>query len=331
MSHSLPPAGRMPFFALSSISLLCGLLAATAQAASQAPASAAAKGRITPLAVQVTDSRLPPSQSKALTTKLSGIIDQVLQTPPLRDPHGFSLTRSIKIDPPLAGYPWHPARAEVVMIAQEIDLSTQPKPDANGAYMGRLEGPTFRIGINNLAALYSNLSSDDQALSFLNAPQSLRMQQGYPVFRVGMRDVILITPVGKQPYLVVSKAEYLQFLIDEDAAQTAQFGQPTSPRAKAYQARLAAAKTSLTTDTGKDPACASARLSDLFGDCGAADAAPYVRLNTAYFDHNQPQGSVQMVTISTPAEGGHGHPRLEPKFRAAAAALDLDAIRARLN
>ena len=67
------------------------------------------------------------------------------------------------------------------------------------------------------------------------------------------------------------------------------------------------------------------------GDCNASDAVPYVKVNTHYFERGLAQGSVQLVTISTPAEGGFGHPRLEPKFREAGAALDLDAIRARLD
>ncbi len=302
----------------------------TSTHATQDPASAAAKGRITPLSVQVTYP-LPAPQKTQMTAKVSALIDHVLRTPALKDPRGFSLTRSLKIDEPIKGYGWHPARGEVVMIAQDIDLSANPKPDANGAYMGRLEGPSLHIGINNLMALYANVFSDRDANDFLTLPLMRVSQQGYPVFRVGLRDVVLIAKPGKLPYVPVSKAEYLQSLLDAEAKSQAEFGPPTNPRAKAYQEKLFATKASLTAEDGAAPACASSRLSQVFGDCSEADASFYVRLNTDYFERGQGAGSVQMITIEVPVEGRDGHKRLEPRLRDAAGALDLDAIAALLD
>lgn len=306
-------------------------LFAHADVPAQDPASAAARGRITSLTVQVTYS-LPAAETKRLTAKASAAIDQVLQTPALKDPHGFSLTRSLKIDEPLEGFDWHPARAEVVMIAQDIDMSANPKPDANGAYMGRLEGPTFRIGLNNLRALYANISSDQGALKgFLILPMMRVSDQGYPVFRVGLRDVILIAKPGKLPYAPVSKAEYLQSLIQQEEDLHARFGPPSNPRAKAYYDRLLADRAALTPETGAAPACHSARLSQTFGDCSESGADFYVRLNTDYFERGKGAGSLQLLTVSVPVEGRDGHKRLEPKFRDAAGALDLNALSALLD
>ena len=46
------------------------------------------------------------------------------------------------------------------MIPQMINLEAGAKPDAEGAYMGRLEGPTFQIRFNSLTALYPNDNGD---------------------------------------------------------------------------------------------------------------------------------------------------------------------------
>jgi hypothetical protein len=150
------------------------------------------QGRITPLSVQVVGAQA--ASAKALTPKIGALIDRVLATPPLFQPHGFSLTRSVKIEAPPPGLsPDHPSTAEVVMIAQEIDLGAGAKPDASGAYRGRLEGPTFRIGVNDMTKLYANASwpDDDYAGAVQYLPIQRGTAQGFPVFRAGVRDVIL--------------------------------------------------------------------------------------------------------------------------------------------
>ena len=293
---------------------------ASAAHAVQDSASAAAKGRVTPLNVQVTYA-LPAAGTKRLTAKGAAITNLILKTPAFTDPHGFSLTRSLKIDPPLDGFGWHPARGEIVMIAQEIDLSASPKPDASGAYMGRLEGPTFRVRLNDLTALYANISDTQALTDALTLPMMRVSERGYPVFRVGLRDVILIAPSGRLPYTQVSKVEYLQSLIDAEAALEAQFGPSSNPKTVDYRRRLAAEKAAMTPVTGAEPACASARLSEIFGDCAAGDAAFYVRLNTDYFRREPGAGSVQLITVSVPVEGRDGHKRLEPKLRLTADSL----------
>ena len=72
-------------------------------------------------------------------------------------------------------------------------------------------------------------------------------------------------------------------------------------------------------------------LRQTFGDCAARDATFLVRPNLDYFDKGAPKTAVQLVAVSAPAEGGHGHKRLEPVMRAAAAAIDYRAIQAGLD
>lgn len=302
---------------------------ASPASAQQSAASAAAKGRVTPLSVQII-SGAPPAAAKALTSKIGALIDRVLAVPPLDQPRGFSLTRSVSIDAPPPGVsPDHPLIARVTMIAQSIDLESGAKPDANGAYMGRLEGPSFQLGINNMTALYANVTwADDD----YGAPQYLPLvrttQQGFPVFRVGVRDVILITKPGRKPYVHVTQAEHLESLIAESRASVAAY---PHPKAQAALDRQVAALTALSTQQRAAPACVSSRLSVPLGDCAAPHATFYVRLNRDYFDKGLPKSAIQLVTISTPAEGGHGHKVLEPKLRTAAANLDLRAIQAMLD
>lgn len=294
--------------------LTAGALAAASPAlAEQSPASAAAKGRIAPFSVQVIGA-LPPAEVKAFTAKAGTIVDKVLATPTLHQPRGFSITRSLTIDSPPSEQPQgQPFLGRVTMIPQMINLEAGAKPDATGAYMGRLEGPTFQIRFNNLAAIYPNDNGDR-----LDQPRDLPLKmasiQGFPVFQVGIRQVILIAKPGRQPYAPMTKGQYLDWLAKEIPGDT----------------RLAPTRASLTGPQLAAPACASSRLREVFGDC-AKGATPYVRLNPDYFDKGARKGAVQLVAISTPIPGGHGHKILEPKLKAAAAELDLASIQALLD
>ncbi|MCH8686136.1 hypothetical protein [Pedomonas mirosovicensis] len=298
----------------------------------QSAASAAAKGRITPLSVQVTDPALPVAARKTLTSKIDALVARVLATPALTDPRGFSIRRSARIDTLPEGFPAsHPARAEAIILPQEIDLEHGAKPDAAGAYMGRLEGPTFRIFINDLMAFYANAAGSDPVRDIQYLPLKTGSVQGFPVYRVGVRDVVVVTKPGREPFVNVTKGEYLQKLIDETRATIAEIGGTPHPKMQATLDEQTAALAALSPLERAEPACVSARLRQVFGDCSAADASFYVRPNLDYFDKGAPKGAVQLVAISSPAEGGHGHPRLEPRLRAAAAALDFQAIQASLD
>ena len=289
------------------------LAAATPAYAQQSPASAAAKGRVAPLSVQVIGA-LPQAEVKAFTAKAGTIIGKVLATPALHQPRGFSITRSLTVDsPPSDQVQSQPFVARATMIPQMINLEAGAKPDAEGAYMGRLEGPTFQIRINSLTALYPNDNGDR-----LDQPRDLPMKmtaiQGFRVFQVGIRQVILIAKPGRLPYRPMTKGEYLDWLAKEIPGDT----------------RLAPTRAALSGQLLAAPACASSRLSQLFGDC-ATGAAPIVRLNPTYFDKGVRKGAIQLVAISTPIPGGHGHKILEPKLKAAASELDLASIQALLD
>lgn len=296
-------------------------------------ASSVAKGRVAPVSVQVTDPTLAAPIRKAMSGKVEALMARALATPALSDPRGFSLTRSVRIHAPQDGLPVaHPARAEAIMIAQEIDLESGAKPDANGAYMGRLEGPGLHIHVNNLFALYANYSGGGTpAREIQYLPLTRGTLQGFPVFRVGLRDVVLVTKPGRNPWVHVTKGEYLQHLVNESRSAIVDIGGPPHPKMQATLAAQSTELAALSPQQRAEPACASSRLRQTFGDCAAGDATFYVRPNLDYFDPGAPKTAVQLVAISTPAEGGHGHPRLEPKLRAAAASIDYRAIQANLD
>lgn len=293
--------------------LAVALAAASPALAEQSAASAAAKGRVAPLSVQVIGA-LPPAEVKAFTAKAGAIIEKVLATPTLNQPRGFSITRSLTIDSPPSEQPQGaPFIGRATMIVQDIDLEHGATPDANGAYMGRLEGPSLHIRFNSLTALYTNNDGGGMA-DARYLPLKMTPIQGFPAFRVGVRQMILIAKPGRLPYVQISKGEYLQWLaglIDEP--------------------EIAADLAALTPQERAAPACVSSRLRVRFGDCSLPDATFYVRLNPHYFDKGARKGAIQMVAISTPIPGGHGHPRLEPKLKAAASELDLKSIQAMLD
>ena len=294
--------------------LLAALAVAGPALAEQSAASAAAKGRVAPLSVQVIGA-LPAAEAKAFTAKAGAIIDKVLATPALDQPRGFSITRSLTIDSQPSDLPQsNPFIGRATMIPQMLDLEAGAKPDANGAYMGRLEGPTFQIRFNNLTALYANNDGGGMAEP-RDLPLKMASIQGFPTFQVGVRQVILVAKPGRQPYVPMTKGEYLQWLSKEVPTDT----------------RIAPTQAALTPQDRAAPACASSRLRDLFGDCSKSDANYYVRLNPDYFDKGARKGAVQLVAISTPIPGGHGHKILEPKLKAAASELDLKSIQAMLD
>lgn len=307
--------------------------ASAAARAEPSAASIVAKGRVAPVSLQVTDHALAAPLRRAMSSKVEALMTRALATPALNDPRGFSLTRLVRIHAPQDGLPeTHPARAEAIMIAQEIDLESGAKPDASGAYMGRLEGPGFHIHVNNLFALYANYSGGgDPAREIQYLPLTRGALQGFPVFRVGARDVVLVTKPGRKPWVHVTKGEYLQELVNQSRAAIAANEGPPHPKMQATLAEQSTELAALSPQQRAEPACASSRLSRTFGDCASADATFYVRPNLDYFDPGAPKTAVQLVAISTPAEGGHGHPRLEPKLRAAAAAIDYRAIQASLD
>lgn len=298
--------------------LTAALAAASAAAAApanaeQSAASAAAKGKVAPLSVQVIGA-LPPAEVKAFTAKAGAIVEKVLATPTLQQPHGFSITRSLTIDSQPSELPQsNPFIGRATLIPQMLDLEAGTRPDANGAYMGRLEGPTFQIRFNNLTALYANNDGGGMDESRYLPTMTLNAQ-GFPVFRVGVRDVILVTKPGRKPFVYVTKAEHLQRLAKE-----------------VQDPQIAADLAALTPAERAAPACDSSRLRVRFGDCSKSDATYFVRLNTDYFDKGARKGAIQLVAISTPVPGGHGHKILEPKLKAAAGELDLKSIQAMLD
>lgn len=164
-----------------------------------------------------------------------------------------------------------------------------------------------------------------------NLPIRMNLAQGFPVFRVGVRDVVLVAKPGRLPYAPVTKAEYLQGLIDQTRATIAEIGGTPHPKMQATLDDQTAALAALSPQERAAPACASSRLRQFFGDCTEPNATYYVRPNLDYFDKGAPKSAVQLVMISVPAGGGHGHKRLEPRMRAAAAEMDYAAIQAGLD
>lgn len=304
-----------------------------AAASEQSAASAAAKGRVTQLLVQVTDPTLPAAARKTLTGRIDTLLGRVQATPALANPHGFSIARSARIHAPHENFPAsHPARAEAILLVQEIDLEGgKSKPDAAGTYMGWLEGPTLRVYINDLMSLYANVTQGNFARDAQYLPRRTGTVQGFPVYRVGVRDVVVVAKPGREPFVNVTKGEYLQKLIDETRATIAEIGGTPHPKMQETLNEQMAALAALSPQERAEPACVSARLREAFGDCRAADASFYVRPNLDYFDKGAPKSAIQLVAVTVPAEGGHGHKRLVPRLREAVGDLDFKAIQASLD
>lgn len=308
-----------------------GLLAGPAQAGQQSAASAAARGRVAPSNVQWVDPTLSSADRKTILAKTEALFGRALATPAFAGPYGFSLARSVFVRPPQPGLPpSHPARVEASFTAQQIDIEGGSTADASGAYAGRGEGPSFRFYVNDLMALYVSYHGGDAFADVHYLPPQIGTLQGFPVFEVGPRDIVLISKADRRPYVYVTKAQHLGAQLSEMRAALARQGDAAHPRLRALVPRLEAEWAALGPAEREAPACVSSR-GETFADCRAPNPVYRVRPNPEYFDKGVAKSAVQLVAISLPSSRGVGHPQLDPKLRAAATALDLAAIQAGLD
>lgn len=331
---SAPLSTRLLRIAATGMAAVGLLTAAAAARAEQDPDSARAPGRVAPANIELRDSRVPQAQARAMATEVDGLLDRLLATPALADPHGFAISRQVILVPPRIGMPdWHPSAAEATLLARAIAVHGGSRADAAGAWSGVGEGPTLQLTVNDLGALYvwPEEGEDDRPKFFelTNAPDE---RDGFPVLHFRSRDHVVIARPGRRPYRHVSKQEVLDREIGDYRKIVDELSGNAAPRLLETLRELEAELAALSPVERAEPACQDgSRRQGLFTDCAKVGAHFVVAVDPDYFDRDRPKTAIQLVTISAPSEGAQGHPTLSPLMREAMEQLDLRAIQALLD
>jgi hypothetical protein len=310
--------------------IFAAALAFAAPALAQAPLP----GRTPPTKVLAFDSRL----TKADTARLAADADRLLfapllATPALQDPHGFSVVRSLSIKPPAFGLPrTGPSAVRGNVLLQPVDPARGSRPDPSGAYNGVGEGPAIEFTLNDPTALFATAGAEETRPEFLELDLGRPARAGFPVLRLGLRDVLVIAKPGRTPYRLVTRAELLERQIGDRAQTLAQLGPAAAPVLRQAQASQQAELAALAPDQRAAPACVGGdHARGTFSACNDRGARHLVAIDPAYFDPALPKTAIQLITLSVQAAGRDELSPLTPRTRAAVDSLDLAALQRALR
>ncbi|WNG40257.1 hypothetical protein F0U60_46035 [Archangium minus] len=325
--------------------------------AGRSQASCHAPGVVDKPAITLSKGFLSAAEGQQVTTRATKMLEVALQAPLLHKPQGMSLHPSISVDaPPAHAAKHHPALVRSIVLARPIEVenkrSVQDKK--TGAWKGRGEGPTLRLHWNDLGVFLASDALDlSKPAQFFSAPQKVGEVQGFPVYGVEGKEVLLISKRDALPWRPFSVESYYQMLIAQEQETHSVF-QKQLPSAKGAertelekmnaerQARIDALKkelAQLSPAQRQSGACQSARpkRGDLTGlelTC-ASGSTPLMVANQDIFTRPSPKGSLQFLTITTtwgvlPKDDRMPN-ALGKVVRAALQDMDLKALQAMLD
>lgn len=299
--------------------------------AAQDPESANALGQLS-FSSDAVNPQLKAADKPPLTAKARALLDLLTGTPALRERRGFALNGSARLgffseSVETAGDPF-PVSGSLLL--RKIDLKQNAKADAQGRYPGWGEGPAIQFSFNHLLTMYgNNAASGHQRGTPLQLPAaSLRREpDGSLRFTQGLRSYLVIAAAGREPFTHLSREAYLRRLMNE------LYPDGTDPRPKPGKglAALQAELEALSPEQRQAPACSGGRGRGWTSSCEDPSAVYQVLPNLDYFDRRQPRHAVQLITLVIPGPWV-GEDREEgDRLRAAAAELDIKALRALLG
>lgn len=292
----------------------------------QDPASAQAPGQLS-FSHDVVNPQIKPAERAPLIAKGKALLDSLTSTPALAQPRGFALNSSLRIDfyrdaVKRDGDPF-PVGGQLLL--RKIDLKQNAKADAQGRYPGWGEGPAIQFRLNDLLSLYErNAAAEAGADSVFSLTASLRREAaGLYRLQSGLRQLIVIADAERQPFVHLSREDYLRRLMKELYPD----GVDPSPKPGKGLAKLQAELEALSAEQRAAPACTGGSGRGWTSGCDDPSSVYQVRPNPDYFDRSRPRHSVQLITLVVP-QPWVGEDREEgDRLRAAAAQLDLDALR----
>lgn len=284
-------------------------------------ASCQAPGWVGKPVITVNKGVFSAAEAQQVTTRVTKMLEVVLRAPRLHEPKGMSLSSDILVEaPPPHAAKHHPALVRASVLAQDVVLenkrSVQDKK--TGTWKGTGEGPALRLHLNDLGAFLSNDTLDlSKPAQFFSAPRKVGEVQGFPVYGVGGKEVLLLSKRDTLPWRPFPVESYFQMLIAQEQETQAVFQKQRSSATGAEKAELdkVLAERQATIDALKGElaqlspaqrqagACLSAkrkRNNPTGLDLTCAPAAdPLMVVNQDVFTRSAPKGSLQLLTISS--------------------------------
>lgn len=246
---------------------------------------------------------------------------EVIQKAPLLAPKGMSLHPAVSVEgPPENAAKHHPLLTQGTLLLLPIDLkdkrSVQDKK--TGTWKGTGEGPMLRLHLNDLGVFLRGERLDfTRPGQFFPEPRQVGVLQGFPVYDMGDREVLLIRKGDALPWRPFPVEEYFQHLIAHEEATLALFQKQmaaiTGPAAAEVQkanaerqGRIDSLKqqlAQLTPTQRQAGACQSMKrqkgsLTGLDLEC-APGSTRVVRANQGFFNPSAPKASLQLLAVTT--------------------------------
>ncbi|HZH13875.1 MAG TPA: hypothetical protein VE057_05890 [Archangium sp.] len=325
--------------------------------AGRSQASCQALGMVSKPNITLARGAFSAAEGQQLTRQTTKLMEVVLRTPQFNPPRGMSLHPVIKVEgPPAHAAKHHPALVRTLLLAKPIELenkgSVQDKK--TGAWKGVGEGPTLDIHVNDLGVFLGSETLDlSNPAQLFSAPQKMGEVQGFPVYNVGGKEVLLLSKRDALPWRPFPVESYIQLLISQNQETLALFQKQLSSATGAGKAELekSNAKNQATLDALNQAlaplspaqrqagACLSAKRkrdnpTGLDLTC-APGSSPLVVVNQDVFTRPAAKGSLQFLTLTTtwgvlPKDDRMPN-ALGRVVRAAVQDMDLKALQAMLD
>ncbi|AKJ06538.1 hypothetical protein ATI61_105476 [Archangium gephyra] len=289
--------------------------------AGRSQASCNALGVVEKPSLQPARGGLGAAERQQLTGRATKMLEVVLQAPQFHPPKGMSLHPTITVEgPPAHAAKHHPAMVRTTLLAKLIDVENKraAQDKKTGAWKGTGEGPILRLHVNDLGVFLSNDTLDlSKPAQFFSAPKKTGEVQGFPVYDVGGKEVLLLSKGDALPWKAFSVESYIQMLLSQEQETQAlirdQLASATGAEKKQLektnaeqQATLDALKqqlAQLSPAQRQAGACQSSsntrdNPSGLDFTCGAS-SNPLMVANQDIFPRTAAKGSQRFLTLTT--------------------------------
>lgn len=324
--------------------------------AGRTEASCRAPGLVEPPRITWSKGSVSAADGQKVGARVAKMLE-VVQKAPLLAPKGMSLHPAVSVEgPPDHAAKHHPLVTQGTLLLLPIKLEDKRSvPDKKtGAWKGTGEGPMLRLHLNDLGVFLRGERLDfSKPEQFFPEPRQVGAVQGFPVYDMGDREVLLIRKGDALPWRPFPVEDFYQHLIAREEATLALFQKQLAalkgPAVEEVEKANATRRTridSLKQQLSQMPpaqrqaaACQSGRhqkgsLTGLDLEC-APGSTRLVRANQDFFSPSAPKGSLQLLAVTTTWGVLHKEDRLPNTLgrvlRAALQEADLKSLQGLLD